>query len=290
MTRSPIGTPVCDCHAPSTDGATGVWGNVPARLPADAALAPAIHLRRMRLGRRPARRDSPPTRRRRRCRWVPRVTCHEQGTGWHTGGASGALTLDRGHAESGHGQGSEMIHDHGPSELHRGVPAPGCRPVSVVAGCDAARDRGGSGYLSTHAAGVGACAGPRAGPGPDKPLVRALVPARCQARFRGFVLAIAARCRRFMRCTPGPIGLFCPLDQCWFSHMPRTPVYRLWVVSGDGAIFVFLQGVSAIVARFLRNLRRISDGRRDAARSYRPGGSRAAHHLRHPHYRHPVLR
>ena len=28
------------------------------------------------------------------------------------------------------------------------------------------------------------------------------------ARFRGFVLAIAARCRRFMRCTPGPIGLF----------------------------------------------------------------------------------
>ena len=93
-----------------------------------------------------------------------------------------------------------------------------------------------------------------------------------------------------MRCTPGPIGLFCPLDQCWFSHMPRTPVYRLWVVSGDGAIFVFLQGVSAIVARFLRNLRRISDGRRDAARSYRPDGSRAAYHLRHPHYRHPVLR
>ena len=120
-------------------------------------------------------------------------------------------------------------------------------------------------------------------------LVRALVPARCQARFRGFVLAIAARCRRFMRCTPGPIGLFWLLDQ-WFSHMPRTPVYRLGVVSGDGAIFVFLHGVSAIVARFLRNLRRISDGRRDAARSYRPDGSRAAYHLRHPHYRHPVLR
>ena len=38
-------------------------------------------------------------------------------------------------------------------------------------------------------------------------LVRALVPARCQARFRGFLLAIAARCRRFMRCTLGPIGL-----------------------------------------------------------------------------------
>jgi len=53
---------------------------------------------------------------------------------------------------------------------------------------------------------------------------------------------------------------------------------------------VFLHGVSAIVARFLRNLRRISDGRRDAARSYRPDGSRAAYHLRHPHYRHPVLR
>ena len=69
--------------------------------------------------------------------------------------------------------------------------------------------------------------------------------------------------------------------------MPRTPVYRLWAVSGDGAIFVFVRGVSAIVARFLRNLRRISDGRRDAARSYRPGGSRAAHH--HPRYRHPVL-
>jgi hypothetical protein len=27
---------------------------------------------------------------------------------------AGALSLDRGHAESGHGQGSEMIHDHGP--------------------------------------------------------------------------------------------------------------------------------------------------------------------------------
>jgi len=107
---------------------------------------------------------------------------------------------------------------------------------------------------------------------------------------RGFVLAVAARCRRCMRCTPGPIGLFWLLDQCWSSHMPRTPVYRLWVVSGDGAIFVFLHGVSAIVARFLRNLRRISDGRRDAARSYRPDGSRAAYHLRHPHYRHPVLR
>jgi hypothetical protein len=72
--------------------------------------------------------------------------------------------------------------------------------------------------------------------------------------------------------------------------MPRTPVYRLWVVSGDGAIFVYLRGVSAIVARFLGNLRRISDGRRDAARSYRPDGSRAAHHLSHHHYRHPVLR
>ena len=92
-----------------------------------------------------------------------------------------------------------------------------------------------------------------------------------------------------MRCTPGPIGLFWLLDQ-WFSHMPRTPVYRLWVVSGDGAIFVFLHGVSAIGARFLPNLRPISDGRRDAARSDRPDGSRAAYHLRHPHYRHPVLR
>jgi len=72
--------------------------------------------------------------------------------------------------------------------------------------------------------------------------------------------------------------------------MPRTPVYRLWVVSGDGAIFVFVRGVSAMVARFLRNPRPISDGRRDAARSDRPVGSRAAHHLSHPRYRHPVLR
>ncbi len=31
----------------------------------------------------------------------------------------GALTPDLGHAESGHGRGSEMIHDHGPQELHR---------------------------------------------------------------------------------------------------------------------------------------------------------------------------
>ncbi len=30
-----------------------------------------------------------------------------------------ALTPDLGHAESGHGRGSEMIHDHGPQELHR---------------------------------------------------------------------------------------------------------------------------------------------------------------------------
>src|SRR4051794_33342906 len=47
----------------------------------------------------------------------------------------------------------------------------------------------------------------------------------------------------------------------------RTPVYRLWVVSGDGAIFVFLRGVSAIVARFLRNLRRISDDPTSRARN-----------------------
>jgi hypothetical protein len=35
-----------------------------------------------------------------------------------------ALTPDLGHAESGYGRGSEMIHDHGPQELHAGVPAP----------------------------------------------------------------------------------------------------------------------------------------------------------------------
>ena len=36
------------------------------------------------------------------------------------------LTLDLGHADSGHGRGSEMIRDHGPQELHGGVPPPGC--------------------------------------------------------------------------------------------------------------------------------------------------------------------
>ena len=41
----------------------------------------------------------------------------------------GALTPDLGHAESGHGWGSEMIHDHGPQDLLRGVPSPGRRPV-----------------------------------------------------------------------------------------------------------------------------------------------------------------
>ena len=65
-----------------------------------------------------------------------------------------------------------------------------------------------------------------------------------------------------------------------------SPLGGIWR-RGD---FVFLHGVWAIVARFLRNLRRISDGRRDAARSDRPDGSRAAYHLRHPHYQHPVLR
>lgn len=42
--------------------------------------------------------------------------------------------------------------------------------------------------------------------------------------------------------------------------MPRTPVYRLWAVSGDGVIFVIMRGVSALVARFLRDLRRVGSG------------------------------
>ena len=46
---SPIGTPECDSPALSADGATGVWGNVAARIPADTPLAPRIHLLRVRL-------------------------------------------------------------------------------------------------------------------------------------------------------------------------------------------------------------------------------------------------
>jgi hypothetical protein len=42
------------------------------------------------------------------------------------GPSTWALTPDLGHAESGHGRGNEMIHDHGPQELHGGVPASGC--------------------------------------------------------------------------------------------------------------------------------------------------------------------
>jgi hypothetical protein len=39
---SPIGTPECDSPTLSADGATGVWGNVAARIPADTPLAPRI--------------------------------------------------------------------------------------------------------------------------------------------------------------------------------------------------------------------------------------------------------
>ena len=63
-----------------------------------------------------------------------------------------ALTLDLGHAESSHGWGSEMIQDHGPQELLRGVPSAGRRLVRVHAGRDAARDRGRPGDLAGHLA------------------------------------------------------------------------------------------------------------------------------------------
>jgi hypothetical protein len=61
----------------------------------------------------------------------PRLTTSTETTRYGTAVATSwdrvrALTPDLGHAESGHGRGSEMIHDHGPQELHAGVPAPGC--------------------------------------------------------------------------------------------------------------------------------------------------------------------
>ncbi len=64
---------------------------------------------------------------------------------------TGALTPDLGHAESGHGRGSEMIHDHGPQELFAGVPAAGRRPVPVHAGCHAAGYLRGPRRVTSHA-------------------------------------------------------------------------------------------------------------------------------------------
>ncbi len=189
--------------APPGSGATYLRG-----YPLMRRLHRRIHLRRMRLGRRPARRDSPPTRRRRPCRWVPAVTCHEHGTGWHTGGPRGALTLDRGHAEIRPRPGKRddpRSWPVGTTRRSSGARLSTCIGRRRVRRCEGSRRIWVS--LGTRCR-CGCMRWTQSWPRARQALVRALVPARGQARFRGFVLAIAARCRRFMRCTPGPIGLF----------------------------------------------------------------------------------
>ena len=93
-----------------------------------------------------------------RCHYRPLATdplAYSRGVPGDAAPAGVALTPDLGHAESGHGRGSEMIHDHGPQELLRGVPAAGRRLVRVHPGRDVARDRRGPGDHPQHPEGLG---------------------------------------------------------------------------------------------------------------------------------------